>query len=166
MSANPITGYTVSQRILHWGMALLIFYNLLFTDGIETFNRALHRGPSPTAEQISDANIHAYVGFAILALAVLRLLLRFVQGAPPAPVAEPRVLKWAAKVGTVTFYLLFFAMPLTGIAKYYFDVDLAGDIHADVLKVVLWVLIAAHVAAALVHQFYWKTDVVKRMTRG
>ena len=147
-------------------MALLIFYNLLFTEGIETFNRALRRGPAPTADQISDANIHAYVGIAILALAVVRLLLRFVQGVPDASASDPRLLQWAAKVGSVTFYLLFFALPLTGIAKYYFDVDLAGDIHADVLKVVLWVLIAAHVLAALVHQFYWKTDVVQRMTRG
>jgi cytochrome b561 len=57
-------------------------------------------------------------------------------------------------------------MPLTGIAAYYFGMDAVGSLHADVLKVVLWVFVAAHVAGALVHQFYWKTNVLKRMTVG
>jgi cytochrome b561 len=30
----------------------------------------------------------------------------------------------------------------------------------------LLALIAVHVSAVFVHQFYWKTDVLRRMTRG
>ena len=36
--------YSIPQRALHWGMALLIFFNLLFTDGMEIWNRALRKG--------------------------------------------------------------------------------------------------------------------------
>jgi cytochrome b561 len=39
-------------------------------------------------------------------------------------------------------------------------------VHADILKVVLWALIAGHVLGALTHQFYWKTNVLRRMTAG
>jgi cytochrome b561 len=30
----------------------------------------------------------------------------------------------------------------------------------------MWALMVAHIGGALVHQFYWKTDVLKRMTSG
>ncbi len=34
------------------------------------------------------------------------------------------------------------------------------------MKLLLWLLIVAHVGGALVHQFYWKTNVLARMTHG
>ncbi len=166
MSANPITGYTAPQRILHWGMALLIFFNLIFSDGIETWDHLTDAGTPLSPDQLFAANLHAYVGISILVLAILRLGLRFVSGAPDAPAEEPPVLKLAAKVAHGAFYLLFFIIPATGIAKYYFDVDVAGFLHAGPLKLLMWALIVVHIAAALVHRFYWKTDVVQRMIRG
>ncbi len=54
--------YSIPQRALHWGMALLILFNLLFTEGMETWNRAVRKGEAITPEMISSANIHAYVG--------------------------------------------------------------------------------------------------------
>lgn len=147
-------------------MALLIFFNLIFSDGIETWDRLQDTGTPLSADQAFAANLHAYVGIAILVLAVLRLGLRFVSGAPDAPANEPALAKLAGKIGHGIFYLLFFIMPATGIAKYYFGVDTAGFLHAGPLKLLMWVLIVAHVAAALVHQFYWKTDVLQRMTKG
>lgn len=77
--------FSVPQRIIHWAMALLIFFNLVFPDGMEHAYRLMRRGETLTPEQISSANIHAYVGFAVLFLAVLRLCLRFFQGVPPHP---------------------------------------------------------------------------------
>jgi cytochrome b561 len=38
--------------------------------------------------------------------------------------------------------------------------------HAEAFKTILWFVLGVHVAAALVHQFYWKTDVMDRMTKG
>lgn len=158
--------YSIPQRILHWGMALLIFFNLIFSDGIEHWHRLVRRGETITPDDIASANIHAYVGIAILALAVVRVALRFVQGVPHAPAEEPAILSMVAKLTHGLLYLLLILMPLTGIGAYYFGNGTAGDIHADVLKIVLWLLLALHIAGALVHQFYWKTDVLARMTRG
>ena len=158
--------YSIPQRVLHWGMALLILFNLLFTEGMETWNRAVRKGEAITPEMISSANIHAYVGIAILILVVIRLGLRFVQGVPDLPSEEPPVLKLIATATHALLYLLMIALPLTGIGKYYFGQTLAGDIHADVLKVILWIFIVLHVAGALVQKFYFKTDVLDRMTKG
>lgn len=162
---NPAS-YSIPQRILHWGMALLIFFNLLFAEGMEHWNHLVKRGQPITPDDIASANIHAYVGIAILVLAVVRLALRHIQGVPATPAEEPPLLSLVAKVTHGLLYLLLLIMPLSGIAAYYFGAKLAGDLHADVLKVVLWALLAAHIAGALVHQFYWKTNVLARMTRG
>jgi cytochrome b561 len=158
--------YSMPQRILHWGMALLILFNLLITEGIENWHRAGRRGLEITAEMVSSANIHAYVGIAILVFAALRIVLRLVQGVPALPSEEPKLLQGIAKATHGMLYLLMLAMPLTGIAAYYFDIGSAGDIHADVFKVILWVLIGLHFAGALVQKFYFKTDVLDRMTKG
>lgn len=166
MQQPSIMSYSLSQRFLHWAVALLIFFNLLFPDGMNIWHRLMRRGRVPTPEQISSANIHAYVGIAILLLAVLRLGLRFTKGVPDEIAQEPAIFRLAARLAHAGLYILIFAMPLSGIAAYYFGIDPAGSFHADVLKIILWALIAAHVAGALVHQFYWKSNVLRRMTLG
>ncbi|ANL48729.1 cytochrome b561 protein [Rhizobium phaseoli] len=166
MQKPSTKGYSLSQRALHWTVALLIFFNLLFPDGMNIWHRLIRRGEVPTPEQIASANIHAYVGIAILLLAVVRLGLRFVNGVPVEVAEEPAIFRLAAKLAHAGLYILIFAMPLTGIAAYYFGVNPAGSLHADILKIILWALIAAHVAGALAHQFYWKSNVLRRMTLG
>lgn len=158
--------YSIPQRALHWGMALLIFFNLIFSDGMELWNRAARKGETITPDMISSANIHAYVGIAILALALLRLLLRFTQGVPAAPADEPALVKFGGTAAHVLLYLMFFIMPLSGIAKYYFGLEVPGELHGGIFKVLLWALIALHVVGALAQKFYFKTDVLDRMTKG
>lgn len=165
MSISTLS-YSLSQRLIHWLMAALILFNLLFADDMHKLWRVVRTGGSPSTDQIAAANLHAYVGIAILCLAIVRLVLRLALGAPEAPAEEPPLSRLAAKIAHATFYLLFFAMPLSGIAAYYFDIRSAADLHADPMKVLMWVLIVGHVAAVLVHQFYWKTALVQRMTRG
>ncbi|WP_312223609.1 cytochrome b [Rhizobium rhizoryzae] len=162
---NPVS-YSIPQRALHWGMAALILFNLLFTEGMEHWHHLVKRGQTVTPDDLASANIHAYVGIAILVLAVVRIGLRLVQGAPQPPAQEPPLLKLVAQATHGLLYVLLFAMPLSGAAAYYFNIGSAGDLHADVLKVVLWLLLGAHIAGALVHQFYWKTNVLARITRG
>jgi cytochrome b561 len=154
------------QRILHWLTVLLIFFNLLLPGNIEDVADALGEGRSADAADLFWANIHAYVGFAVLALTVLRIVLRVVQGAPAAPAAEPALFQTIAKVAHGLLYLLLLAMPLSGIAKFYLDVDAAGFVHGGPMKLLLWILIVTHIAAVFVHKFYWKTNVLERMTRG
>lgn len=166
MVAAVPSSYGIPQKALHWSMAALIFFNLIFTEGMETYSRALGRGETPTPDQIGSANIHAYVGIAVLCLGIARLILRLVQGVPPAPAVEPPLGKLAAKIAHGSFYLLFVALPLSGIGYYYFGKETAGDVHGGPLKLLMWLLIVVHVAAVLVHQFYWKTGLAQRMTKG
>lgn len=98
MQQPSVMGYSLSQRFLHWTVALLIFFNLLFPDGMNIWHRLMRRGQVPTPEQISSANIHAYVGIAILLLAVVRLGLRFFQGVPAEAAEEPAIFRLAARL--------------------------------------------------------------------
>ncbi|KQV41578.1 cytochrome B [Rhizobium sp. Root1204] len=158
--------FSLSQRVLHWLTAGLVFFNLLLPDGMEEWNRSVKRTGSATTDQVASANIHAYVGMAILLLVIFRLALRATRGVPASPPREPTFFSLVAKATHMLLYILLVAMPLTGMAAYYFGYGTAGDIHADILKVVFWALIAGHVVGALAHQFYWKTNVVRRMTSG
>ncbi|CAN7520524.1 cytochrome b [Neorhizobium tomejilense] len=158
--------FTVPQRILHWLMAALILFNLLFTDAMETAARLMFRGQALTPEQVSAANIHAYVGISVLVLGLIRLCLRLVQGVPPEPRQEPPFLRVVAKISHWAFYALFVAMPFAGIGAWFFANTTAGFVHSGPLKLLMWALIVAHIGGVLVHQFYWKTDVLKRMTSG
>jgi cytochrome b561 len=166
MRSPSIQSYSLPRRLVHWTVALLIFYNLLFPDDMNAWHRTIRHGGIPSPEQIALANVHAYIGIAILALALLRVCLRLFQGAPPEIAEEPAIFRLAAKAAHIALYALIFALPLTGMAAYYFGVDISGAIHAEILKMILWVLIVAHVAGALAHQFYWKTNVLRRMTVG
>lgn len=163
-AASSPKSYSLSQRILHWLTALLVFFNLLFPDGMNEWHRSMRRTGSATAQQVASANIHAYVGVAILFLICLRLVLRFFQGAPASPSAEPAIFTMASKFAHALLYGLLIALPVTGLAAYYLGYDGLGALHAEILKTVLWVLLAAHVLGALVHHFYWKTNVLRRMT--
>lgn len=158
--------YSLPQRALHWLMALLILFNLVFSEGMEHWAQLMRRGEPIAPDDMGAANIHAYVGIAILVLAALRLVLRLVQGAPEPPAQEPPVLRRVAGLAHGLLYVLFFAMPLSGIARYYLGAEAAGFLHAGPMKALLWLLIAAHVAGALLHQLYWKTNVLRRMTVG
>ena len=164
MAPQSTASFSAPQRALHWLMFLLIGFNLLFTGGIEHWNRLVRKGEAVTPDDMASANIHAYVGIAILCLGAVRLALRIVQGAPAAPAEEPAIFRLAAKVAHLAFYLLFFLMPLSGIAAYYLGAEQAGFLHGGPFKMLMWLLIVAHLAAVAVHQFYWKTPVLARMT--
>jgi cytochrome b561 len=158
--------YSIPQRILHWTTAALVLYNLLLPGEIEEVADLLDEAKVPSAEQWFTANIHVYIGFAVLGLTVLRIILRLVQGAPEPPASEPPALRKVAAATHGLLYLVLLAMPLAGITKFYLGVDAAGFVHGGPLKLLLWILIGLHVAGALVHKFYWKTDVLERMTSG
>ncbi|CCM77588.1 cytochrome b [Rhizobium mesoamericanum] len=166
MPTDSRDAYSLPQRLLHWVMAVAIFFNLLFPDGMNAWNRTIRHGGVPSADQIASANVHAYVGIGILVLAILRVSLRLIQGAPAEPAVGPKTVRIGAKVAHAALYLLIFLLPLTGMAAYYLGIDISGELHGGILKAILWAFIAAHVAGALAHQFYWKTNVLRRMTVG
>lgn len=63
-------------------------------------------------------------------------------------------------------YALLFAMPLSGIAAYYFGYTAVGSLHGGILKILLWAVIGLHAAGALAQHLYFRTDVLRRMTFG
>lgn len=162
----PKTSYSLTQRVLHWSMALLIFFNLLFPDGMNRWHH-LHRSGQPISpDDIAGANIHAYIGILILMLAALRLIVRALSGAPTEAEGSPAVLHLVARATHAALYLLLFAMPLSGIAAYYFGIDSLGSLHGGPVKMLLWVLISLHVLGAFAQHFYWRTNALRRMTIG
>lgn len=162
---KPIV-YSIPQRALHWITAALILYSLLLPGQIERVVDLLGGGKEPTPSEWTSASIHIYIGLTVFGLTVLRIILRLVQGAPATPASEPAPLRILAAVTHGLLYLLLLAMPAAGIAKYYFGVGAAGFIHGGPMKLALWILVILHIAGALVHKFYWKTDVLERMTSG
>ena len=166
MATAAPASYSIPQKALHWLMALLILFNLIFSGAMEEVAEAYERGEVPSPEDLTFANIHAYAGITVLCLGLIRLGLRLVKGAPVAEPEEPPVLRLAAKLAHGTFYALFFLLPMSGIGAYYFANETAGFVHGGPLKALMWLLIAVHILALLVHQFYWKTPVASRMSRG
>lgn len=158
--------YSPVQRVVHWLVVVLVFFNLLLPDKMEDWSRTIARGGAATADQIASANLHAYAGIAILVLTLCRLVLRLTVKVPPLPSEEPAIFRVAAKLAHAALYVLTIALPLSGIGAYYFGNEQAGDVHAGPLKLLLWLVIAAHVMGVLVHQFYWKTNILRRMTIG
>ena len=91
--ANEPAGYTGTQILLHWAIAALIVLQLVLGEDIKPAYRAFSRGTEPAAADIFNANIHVYVGLAVLVLAIWRLAIRLQRGVPAAPPEESVVLK-------------------------------------------------------------------------
>jgi len=160
------SAYSVPQRLLHWLVALLVFFNLLFPDGMNAWRHLVHRGQTPSPGDIASANIHAYAGIAVLLLAIVRLAVRFSSDAPEKPNGQPAFLHHIAHVTHVLLYVLIFAMPVSGIAAYYLGVDTAGSVYGGLMKMLLWIVVVLHIFGALVQHFYFRSDVLRRMTIG
>lgn len=154
--ARPET-YSRTQIALHWLIAVLVIYQLVLHEGIEQAHRAMSRG-----QDVGMWNIHVIVGLAVLALVIVRLILRLTRGTPPAPTSEPAPLRILASATHWIFYILLFMLPFSGSAAWFFGAAPAANAHV-IAKNVLIALILLHVAGALAHQFYFKTNVLKRM---
>ncbi|MDO5895618.1 cytochrome b [Agrobacterium sp. Azo12] len=160
----PMRSYSTVQKLLHWSVAALVAFNLLLPDGMNAWHRLVKHGQVPQPADISAANIHALVGIAILFLVAVRLAIRITSGVPPQPNGQPPIIHRLAGLVHGLLYALLFAMPISGMMAYYMGIDVAGTLHAEVLKTALWLLLGAHVAGALAQHFYFKSDVLRRMT--
>ena len=179
-----VTRYTLTQRLLHWLIALLvlgllgvgmIFFFLDFEGTKETF------GP-----EVTDLlyTYHKTFGVVLLALMIVRLGIRLVRGAPPYAQPLPTFQRVASHVAHGLLYLSLLAMPVVGwlataaggYPVQFFDLALPGLIGKDkalaetlfsVHGMVAWLiigLIAVHVGAALMHWRVRRDGVMERMS--
>jgi cytochrome b561 len=168
--------YTPMAQTLHWLIALLIVLQFVLAKMAAHLPLGMRK--------LSLLAEHKSVGMTVLALAIMRLGWRLTHAPPPLPAEMRRVERWLAMASHISFYVILFAMPLSGwlmsSAKNY-SVSWFGiftwpnliepneaafnslkALH-HLLGTLLIVLASTHILAALKHHFWNKDDVLVRM---
>lgn len=152
------TGYSTLQIALHWAVALLIGLAFLTSGGAEEAMEVIEEGGTVGFLP------HAALGMAVFALVLLRIVIRFMRGAPAAPGVPGSWQVKAAEWGHRVLYLLMLAVPLGGMSIWIGGMD-NGDIHGF-FATVLVVLAGGHAVVALVHHYVLKDGLLRRMMKA
>ncbi|MGY2197042.1 cytochrome b [Pseudomonas gingeri] len=177
MSA-PSKHFAPLARLLHWLMALMILAMLFIGAGMVASVSARHEWL---------IHLHKPLGIAILALVIVRLVVRFSTRQPPLPEDLPGWQVLAAKLSHVLLYALMLVLPLLGWAM----ISAAGDpvmlsssielpslLSANAttfaflrkahgyLAYLLFLTVLMHLAAALFHGWIRRDGVLESMVRG
>lgn len=159
---TPPEGYSLAQIVIHWTIAALIIFQLAFNKAMQAaFDDKLDGG---VVDDPIGAWLHASVGLAVLALACLRLGIRFTRGAPAAHRDKAQVLVWVGYATHLMLYVFIFAMPLTGALAWFFVIEMAAELH-EIGRLVLIPVIGLHVLGALAEHFVFNNDSLMRMMR-
>ena len=161
MNGTQTPGYSKLQITLHWVIAALVAFQLIFGEGMTNVRDAAEEGTTASSVDTAVSIGHYWFGIAILVLVLVRLGVRVMQGVPQRLAGTPTWMDWAARLVHWAFYLMLFAMPLLGLLTVYVS-DAFGDIH-KLGKPVFIVLIAVHVVAALYHQFIKRDGTLRRI---
>ncbi|MBB4167947.1 cytochrome b [Rhizobium sp. BK538] len=169
------TEFTALQRSLHWLMAICILAMLFIGVGMVS---TIGRQYTPLLAT------HKTLGITILVLALIRLVVRFIYGAPALPVDLPEPMKLAAHLSHLALYALMIGMPLIGWAMMSagaYPIVLYGQIRlpailpqSNSLHTLLWnahfylafaffALVLLHLAAALFHALVRRDGVLQTM---
>lgn len=160
LTAGDGTGYTRWQKRLHWAVVILLALQYFVFDAMgRLFHTLMDTGTAPwTTTSIA----HLLIGIAVLAMALARLGLRARHGAPAAPAEEPAPLRTASKLAHWSIYALLLLIPVSGLVAWFGQAGTAAEAHEVLTSVLMW-LVVLHLAAVAVHQFWWKTDLIRRM---
>ena len=163
---------------LHWLLALLILTELMFGW------LALSKTPNADPAKLGMFLPHMAIGMGILALMLIRLVVRWRSTKPPEADTGVAFLNRAGGLTHLVIYAVVIAMSLSGFALSLaaglpeIVVGGSGDpLPADIsgftaravhgaLATVLGLLLALHIAAALYHQFIRKDRLFARMWFG
>jgi len=158
MTKSPQT-FSKTQIYLHWLVVALVAFQYLLSEGINKLWKARMDG---LVENVPSPNPHVIVGVIILVLVLWRLYLRSTRGVPPLPKSELPFVGMIAKAVHILFYVLLIGLPLSGAVAWFFGIKQSALSHGLGTKLLLAVIIL-HIAAALLHHFVLKTNVLKRM---
>jgi cytochrome b561 len=168
--------YTAVAQGLHWLIAGLIVTQFVLAIAADDLPLGAHK--------LALLARHKSFGMTVLMLAALRLLWRLNNSPPELPSGMTRLERMLARSTHVAFYVLLFAMPMTGwlmssaknysvswfglftwpnlIGKNETAFDLLRTTH-HILSYILFAIAVLHILAALKHHFWNKDDVLLRM---
>jgi cytochrome b561 len=106
---NTADRYGVVAQSLHWLIALGIVAQYFLAEAAEEAEGA-------AAGPFSASGIHGALGITIMALVMLRLAWRFIELPPERPPTMKRYEIVLARTAHIAFYVLLFAVPLSGWA--------------------------------------------------
>lgn len=160
MDSSPST-YRSIQKWLHWLTASGVILQYAMFDGMgRPFGEGVEANQMPyTVTTIS----HIAIGTTILLLTILRMILRLRFGAPTPHEAEPSWAVIGAHLAHGALYALILLLPLSGLLAWFLPSETLAEWHAIGATLLIW-LIFAHVFAVAVHQVWWRTDILRRMT--
>jgi cytochrome b561 len=168
--------YSAVAQTFHWIIAALIVTQFVLASLESDLPIGVHK--------LALLARHKSVGMTVLMLAILRLLWRLRNPPPELPAGMTRTERMLARATHFAFYVLLFAMPITGwmmsSAKNYsvswFGVftwpNLIGKsepafnlLHSthEILSDILFAIAVLHILAAIKHHFWNKDDVLLRM---
>lgn len=153
------TSYNPVQIALHWAIAGLIALNYIISDGMpEIFDASLDGKP---VSGFTPA-FHVYAGMAVMVLALVRLGVRLVSGAPEAhgQGLMDLVARWTHRA----LYALMIAVPALGTLAWFGGIDAAGGLHVLLMNAMM-ILALLHAVAAMFHHYVLRDGLLWRMTR-
>ena len=184
---NTSNRYGGVAQTLHWLIVALIITQWVLAQLAEAAGHDKAAHPAAALHQLALLARHKSVGLTIFALAIVRLVWRFVSPPPPMPNTMPRWQVMAAKLTHFAFYALLLLLPMSGLvmsaaSNYpvsYFGWFTIPNIVApdealkDIMKErhemlfdILMVVAVVHVIAALKHHFVDRDGVLRRMLPG
>lgn len=179
MNREP-DGYSPTQRLLHWTIAILIFVTVPI--GISIANLLK---PGPVTDFFYE--VHKSLGLTIFTLAIIRIAVRWRRGAPPLVEGLPRWQRTAAYVSHYALYLLIVLVPIAGwsatsaccapVNLFWtlpVTLPISGGMEAakpifrihNALALTLTGIVLVHVSAALHHHFVRGDGTLLRMLTG
>jgi len=161
---DRIKGYSSLQIALHWIVVVLVSFQFLAHDGIETAWRALRRDEPLPVDAGVLTYMHIATGILILVVMLTRIYLRVTRGAPRPPADEPWPLKILAEAVHVAIYGLLLLLPVSGMVAWFFVVEGAANAH-EIMTNLLLAALVLHVSGALFQHVVMRSDVVMRMLR-
>lgn len=179
MTGSPAEGYTLTARVLHWLIALLVLTMIPI-------------GIAMTQVDFGEAqdtlyNLHRSIGAMLLPLMAFRLYWRVTHPVPPLPADISAIQQFAAHATHWALYALLIVQPIVGwiatsayrapIQVFWlfelppiWPVDRAFSETLFAVHRLLGILVAAmllaHIGAALFHHFVRKDGVLTRMVGG
>lgn len=168
--------YGLIAQLFHWTIVALVVTQFVLANKADSLPRGM--------ELLATLALHKSVGMTVFALALMRLVWRWINPVPPMPSSAPRWQQLGARISHIGLYSLLLLMPLFGwmmssarnFPVSWFGLFTLPDLvepserayeffhegHAFLARV-LFVLALTHVAAALKHHFIDRDDVLLRM---